>query len=173
MSYYETWTNRSETVENEDAYKAYISRYYQVEKEAYDMILSKYPDNKDLLSGKAIDMAKTLGFDTEKEMEVFVGFLEGVASSLKKEIDYKSVEDDTDISLDIDYEKLYFNMHEAKASWLYELKSWENILDAEKRLEITRQYRDSIIAHSEKIGRNDPCPCGSGKKYKKCCGKNA
>jgi uncharacterized protein YecA (UPF0149 family) len=24
----------------------------------------------------------------------------------------------------------------------------------------------------EKIGRNDPCPCGSGKKYKKCCGKN-
>ena len=25
---------------------------------------------------------------------------------------------------------------------------------------------------SPKIGRNDPCPCGSGKKYKKCCGKN-
>ena len=24
--------------------------------------------------------------------------------------------------------------------------------------------------HSEKIGRNDPCPCGSGKKYKKCHG---
>ncbi|MET3576963.1 YecA family protein [Bhargavaea ullalensis] len=27
-------------------------------------------------------------------------------------------------------------------------------------------------AASEKVGRNDPCPCGSGKKYKKCCGKN-
>ena len=25
---------------------------------------------------------------------------------------------------------------------------------------------------SAKIGRNDPCPCGSGKKYKKCCGAN-
>jgi uncharacterized protein YecA (UPF0149 family) len=25
-------------------------------------------------------------------------------------------------------------------------------------------------ALSEKIGRNEPCPCGSGKKYKKCCG---
>ncbi|MET0644341.1 MAG: SEC-C metal-binding domain-containing protein [Candidatus Binatia bacterium] len=23
----------------------------------------------------------------------------------------------------------------------------------------------------EKVGRNDPCPCGSGKKYKRCCGK--
>ncbi|MCR4626345.1 MAG: SEC-C domain-containing protein, partial [Treponema sp.] len=25
----------------------------------------------------------------------------------------------------------------------------------------------------EKVGRNDPCPCGSGKKYKNCCGRNA
>lgn len=29
----------------------------------------------------------------------------------------------------------------------------------------------SLPAKSKKIGRNDPCPCGSGKKYKKCCGK--
>jgi hypothetical protein len=28
-------------------------------------------------------------------------------------------------------------------------------------------------AHSEKISRNAPCPCGSGKKYKKCCGKSS
>ncbi|MHB1275649.1 MAG: preprotein translocase subunit SecA, partial [Candidatus Humimicrobiaceae bacterium] len=28
------------------------------------------------------------------------------------------------------------------------------------------------IINKEKIGRNDPCPCGSGKKYKKCCGKD-
>jgi len=27
------------------------------------------------------------------------------------------------------------------------------------------------VVRSEKIGRNDPCPCGSGKKYKKCCGR--
>jgi preprotein translocase subunit SecA len=26
-------------------------------------------------------------------------------------------------------------------------------------------------AAGKKVGRNDPCPCGSGKKYKKCCGK--
>ena len=29
------------------------------------------------------------------------------------------------------------------------------------------------VRSGEKVGRNDPCPCGSGKKYKKCCGKNA
>ena len=31
----------------------------------------------------------------------------------------------------------------------------------------------TIVNESPKIGRNDPCPCGSGKKYKNCCGKNA
>jgi preprotein translocase subunit SecA len=30
-----------------------------------------------------------------------------------------------------------------------------------------------IVLDQPKVGRNDPCPCGSGKKYKKCCGKNA
>jgi preprotein translocase subunit SecA len=28
-----------------------------------------------------------------------------------------------------------------------------------------------VKRHGEKVGRNDPCPCGSGKKYKRCCGK--
>ena len=30
-----------------------------------------------------------------------------------------------------------------------------------------------VTNSSKKVGRNDPCPCGSGKKYKNCCGKNA
>ena len=30
---------------------------------------------------------------------------------------------------------------------------------------------DPYVREEPKIGRNDPCPCGSGKKYKKCCGK--
>ena len=29
-----------------------------------------------------------------------------------------------------------------------------------------------VVRSGEKVGRNDPCPCGSGKKYKKCCGAN-
>ena len=31
----------------------------------------------------------------------------------------------------------------------------------------------TIVNEEPKVGRNDPCPCGSGKKYKNCCGKNA
>ncbi|MFT9447432.1 SEC-C metal-binding domain-containing protein [Gluconobacter japonicus] len=30
----------------------------------------------------------------------------------------------------------------------------------------------NVPAMSTKVGRNEPCPCGSGKKYKKCCGMN-
>jgi uncharacterized protein YecA (UPF0149 family) len=30
---------------------------------------------------------------------------------------------------------------------------------------------EEVVSGKEKIGRNDPCPCGSGKKYKKCHGK--
>jgi uncharacterized protein YchJ len=30
---------------------------------------------------------------------------------------------------------------------------------------------ESYVRSCEKVGRNDPCPCGSGKKYKKCCGQ--
>ena len=32
--------------------------------------------------------------------------------------------------------------------------------------------KPKVLKRSAKIGRNDPCPCGSGKKYKNCCGKN-
>jgi preprotein translocase subunit SecA len=36
-----------------------------------------------------------------------------------------------------------------------------------------RQPVQRVVRSGAKIGRNDPCPCGSGKKYKKCCGANS
>lgn len=33
------------------------------------------------------------------------------------------------------------------------------------------QKSKPLVRSHEKVGRNDPCPCGSGKKFKKCCGK--
>ena len=62
-------------------------------------------------------------------------------------------------------------MLDAKAKWLYELPQWDDIFSMEKRNEIRKEWRSSKQAVSDKtVGRNDPCPCGSGKKYKKCCG---
>ena len=40
--------------------------------------------------------------------------------------------------------------------------------------QMTNENKDDTVkrqAKSKKVGRNDPCPCGSGKKYKQCCGK--
>ena len=106
-------------------------------------------------------------------MDVFVGFIDGIKTSLTNadSLDMEAIDDDYQIKLEIDYEKLYYNMRDAKADWLYNIKAWNNILSEEKRNEITREYRESNMAHAEHIGRNDPCPCGSGKKYKNCCGK--
>ena len=172
MTYYETWIDNSENVKDQTSYTHYINTYYSMERYAYDKILKAYPDNKELISGKASELAKKLGFNKDT-MDIFVGFLDGIQTSLKKEIDVKAVDDETEIDLDIDYEKLYYNMRDAKATWLFKLPSWKKVLPDDKAAEIAREYRDANIAHSEKIGRNDPCPCGSGKKYKKCCGKNA
>ena len=36
-----------------------------------------------------------------------------------------------------------------------------------------RQPVQQVVRSGAKVGRNDPCPCGSGKKYKKCCGTHA
>jgi uncharacterized protein YecA (UPF0149 family) len=47
-------------------------------------------------------------------------------------------------------------------------------LTEEQRNQISQDYKKSKTVVKEKEpGRNDPCPCGSGKKYKKCCGKPA
>lgn len=58
----------------------------------------------------------------------------------------------------------------AKNGWHYiigfEPDKPEDISDLEKLLNPPQ------LVKSEKIGRNDPCPCGSGKKFKKCCGAN-
>ena len=47
-----------------------------------------------------------------------------------------------------------------------------NSVDGGKKIN-TPEYSQTVVNEGPKVGRNDPCPCGSGKKYKNCCGKNA
>jgi len=46
-----------------------------------------------------------------------------------------------------------------------------NSVDGGKKIN-TPEYSQTVINEGPKVGRNDPCPCGSGKKYKNCCGRN-
>ena len=172
MSYYKTWMDKSEDASNRQEYIEYINRYYALEKVAYEKILGAYPNNEEFLNGTAAELAKKLEFPKDA-MDVFVGFIDGIKSSLTNgdDIDLDAIDDNYELKLVIDYEKLYFNMRNAKADWLFTIKAWKDILTEEQINAITREYREANMAHSDKIGRNDPCPCGSGKKYKNCCGK--
>ena len=168
MSYFETWNKKIEDSSDQEKYTAYVQHYYELEQEAYNRILSAFPDNKSLTEGTASELAAALGFGADN-MDIFTGFVDGVNPSLAAEQKPEDIDNDTPILLAIDYEKLYLNMHDAKADWLYNLASWKNVLTKEKMSDITKEFRTSKIVHVEKIGRNDPCPCGSGKKYKQCC----
>lgn len=150
-----------------NSFHEFWDAYYAAEKENYKKILSAKREN---LTGNIGDLAAEFNMTPE----IFFGFLGGINDSLKNPLDLQTdYEADSAVDLAIDYEKLYYNMHAAKADWLYELPEWEPILSQEKRWEILKSFRASGVAVVEKKpGRNEPCPCGSGKKYKQCCGKN-
>ena len=102
------------------------------------------------------------------------GFLDGINDSLVTPNPIEEMEEDTHVSLAFDKEKLYKNMVDAKADWLYNLPQWENIYDEETRHRLyLEQKKSGTVVKGDKIYPNDPCPCGSGKKYKKCCGRTA
>ncbi len=128
--------------------------YFQIEKEIYEQLL-KDPDEE--VKGTVKELAEKYG----QEVMTMVGFLDGINESLKEENPIETMDEDTRVSLAFDKEKLYKNMVAAKADWLYELP---------QRM-YKEQKESTTIRREKKIGRNDPCPCGSGKKYKKCCGK--
>ena len=167
MSYYSEWQKKIEDNSDSAQYKEFVQRYYELETNAYDQILNGYPA---VVSGPASVVAEQLGFGDD--LEIFLGFLDGINETLEKTLTLEAVDRDTVIELPIDYDKLYIKMHEAKADWLYTLESWNQVFDQGHRDALAKAYRISKIAVSNKVGRNDPCPCGSGKKYKNCCGRN-
>ncbi len=55
-----------------------------------------------------------------------------------------------------------------------QMKKWMKAHEAELKASQAGDIPkvETFVHEGPKIGRNDPCPCGSGKKYKKCCGKD-
>ena len=101
------------------------------------------------------------------------GFLDCINDILKEENPIETLEEDTVVSLAFDTEKLYKNMVAASADWLYELPEWNDIYDEDTRKALYKEQKlSTTVVNEAKVYPNDPCPCGSGKKYKKCCGRN-
>ena len=144
--------------------KAIWDKYFAQEKAIYEQLLA---DPSQVVTGTVRELADRYGM----ELNYMAGFLDGINESLKTPNPIEEMEEDTAVALDIDLEKLYYHMVEAKADWLYELPAWGGLLSEERRKELYwEQKKSGTVVKEKKIGRNDPCPCGSGKKYKKCCG---
>lgn len=140
-------------------------RYFMLEKGVYEKLLTN-PDEK--VEGTV----KKLAEKYDLSIMDMTGFLDGINDSLVTPNPIDTMEEDTKVSLAFDKEKLYKNMVDAKADWLYELPQWDEIFDAEtKRKLYLEQKKSGTVVVGKKVGRNDPCPCGSGKKYKFCCGR--
>ena len=139
--------------------------YFTIEKGIYEQLLAN-PD--EAVSGTVKELAEKYEIPLMK----MVGFLDGINDSLKKPNPIEEMTEDTVVSLDFDNELLYKNMVDARADWLYELPAWNNIFDAKKKRELYLEAKKmNTVVKGKKVGRNDPCPCGSGKKYKYCCGR--
>ncbi|MBO5489238.1 MAG: SEC-C domain-containing protein [Eubacterium sp.] len=140
--------------------------YFTLEKGIYEQLLA---DPTVVVSGTVEELATKY----DVPLSMMVGFLDGINDSLKVANPIEEMEKDTVVSLDIDLEKLYYNMVDCKADWLYNLPQWDSLLTEERRKELYKEQKRSGIIHNEnrKVGRNDPCPCGSGKKFKQCCGR--
>jgi len=163
MSIYQQWLDQAEQDFTQAEYDAFWEKYLLNEKGNYEQILESKNTS---LKGKVADLAASFDMD----LATFAGFLDGINTSLTEEIDLEALNEDSELDATIDWEKLYFNMHKAKADWLHTLPQWDGILSVEERKEIKKAYNKStIVVNENKVGRNEPCPCGSGKKYKKCC----
>ena len=122
--------------------------YFLLEKGVYEKLLAN-PD--EAVEGTVKELAEKY----ELSIMEMTGFLDGINDSLVTPNPIEEMDEDTKVSLAFDKEKL-------------------EIFDAEtKHALYLEQKKSGTVVVGKKIGRNDPCPCGSGKKYKKCCGKNA
>ena len=166
MTLFNEW---KELIENqtEETFPEFWKEYSEAETKIYSDILDKPQE-------KMIGTLGELAAKYEVRPVIFMGFLDGIDTSIKKSNDFQNYDESSQVEIEIEPEKLFYNMLAAGADYLYGLPQWETILGEDKMKEIAKEYKKSkTVVKGKKIGRNEPCPCGSGKKYKHCCGRTA
>ncbi len=163
MSLYEQWSEQLEKQNESKEHADFFSKYLEQEAVVYKKLLA---EKRFILEGTLVELAEEVGMDPI----TFTGFIDGANTSFSEEVVLEELEETKALRLEFVPEKLFYNMMMAKANWLYGLPEWNEILSEDVRRDIRMKYNQDTRATSEKVGRNDPCPCGSGKKYKKCCG---
>ena len=163
MTLYEQWKDLVEN-QTDDSFPAFWDEYSEAEKRIYTNLLQTK-------EAKVQGVFRDLAAANETNAVLYMGFLDGINESLREPLDLAGVKEESEVSFTVDHEALFYNMLRAKADHLFTLEAWDDVLPDETRQAIADTWRRSRTVVKEKTpGRNDPCPCGSGKKYKKCCG---
>jgi len=113
MSYHAQWLSQIDDSTNPTEYQAFVERYYNLEKTR----MTRF--SQPARTPSKVRQQKCSSPRLGQDMVVYLGFLDGIKSCLQEELDLETVEDDTELTLKIDFEKLYWKMHEVKADWLY------------------------------------------------------
>ncbi|MDR2648429.1 MAG: SEC-C domain-containing protein [Clostridiales bacterium] len=163
MTLYAKWISAAHDKNGKNIKKCW-DEYIPLEQAVYSNLLA---DKTTHIEGTVGE----LGLLFHMPPEYIIGFLDGINEALDEPLEIKELSADSSVKLDFSFEKLYKKMVEYRAEHLCELPEWDGIFDEDARRLMRKEQRDSTTIHKDaKIGRNDPCPCGSGKKYKKCCG---
>jgi len=163
MSLYERWLRLAYDQQGNIIKRAW-NMYLPLEQSIYEDMLK---NKKDIFKGTLAELASQYNI----KIEYLVGFFDGINAALEKELDMAQLTEDSFIDVKLkSFEVLYKKMVEYKANHLTELEPWNDIFTAEQREIFYKEQKSAgTVIKGDKVGRNDPCPCGSGKKYKKCC----
>ncbi len=152
MTLFEAWRSEaySETTSEKES-TAFWTNYFQIEKGIYEQILEE-PEH--VVEGTVKELAEKFGC----ELMIMTGFLDGINDSLITANPLETLEEDTQVNLHYDKEKLYYNMVAARADWLYGLPQWDKLLTEDRRKELYKEQKISTTVGKDKRGYpNDPC----------------
>ena len=97
MKLYEIWKNMAQQLGSREEYDRFWNTYFAMETENYKKLLS---EPSKFYSGTVKNLAAEFSMDEA----TFCGFIDGINTSLRSAIDVESLEEDTDVTLDVDYE---------------------------------------------------------------------
>jgi len=166
MELFDAWKRQAFDAQGQ-AVKHVWDDYMAREKKVYQKILREKMTH---VEGTVAQVAENFELNTVH----MAAFLDGIHAAVDGLPALDEVTEETAITLDIDFKRLYQQMVAYKAKPLYSLVEWDDIFTPEQQKEFyMEQKKKHTVVRSDKVGRNEPCPCGSGKKYKKCCSAKA
>jgi len=137
----------------------------------YRVFVADYKRKKAVETGKAYNFMEDKDiFLTEKNMH---DYFEDLASTAQKGIDVTSFPFYKEAREYITNEESWKEKEQySRSKYKQAMKSLIPQMTSKELKSVFLEKKEPLVYEDKKIGRNDPCPCGSGKKFKKCCGKN-